>query len=167
MNEELVEEIENTKEQEKEEVIEHKISTWLIFSICEKKYAIKSSSVTEIIRDIQIYKLPFVPQYIEGVINRRGDPYTVINPLSVIDTSDTSVPQEPLFLVLNIAEDQLSIHISDILFFKDIEDSDINSIPNSDEESFFTGTLNFNHEEIPILNPDAFEILIRKDLGSA
>ena len=167
MNEELVDEISKAKTIAEEEAKEHKITTWLIFSICDKKYAIKSSSVTEIIRDIPVYKLPFVPQYIEGVLNRRGDPFTVINPLAIIDSNDTQQPKEPLFLVLNFDNDQLSIHISDILFFKDIEDSDINSIPNSDEESFFIGTIHFNHDEIPVLNPEAFEILIRNDLGSA
>jgi len=166
MNEELLEQIEKNINLNEEAVEEHQITTWLIFSICEKKYAIKSSSVKEIIRDIPIYKLPFVPQYIEGVINRRGDPFTVINPLPIIDSSNTSKLEEPLFLVLNIPDDQLSIHISDILFFKDIEDTDISSIPNNDEESFFAGTMDLNHEEIPVLNPDSFESLIRKELGS-
>ncbi len=167
MNEEIVEQIQKNITAAEQVQEGHKTTTLLVFSICKKKYAIKSSSVSEIIKDITIYRLPFVPQYVEGVINRRGDPYTVINPLIIIEPTAEKKIENLLFLVLNIEDDQLCLHISDILYFKDITDSDINSIPNSEEENFFIGTFNFNKEEIPILNPDSFESLIRKELGSA
>ena len=80
MNEEIIDKI-ASKDGEKTEVIEEKkMVTWLVFSVAEKKYAVKSSEVLEIIRDVSVYKLPFMPDYIEGVLNRRGDPFTVINP---------------------------------------------------------------------------------------
>ena len=167
MNEEIIDEIEANSEVTQEVVEEKRMTTWLIFSIANKKYAVRSGDVLEIIRDVAVYKLPFMPSYIEGVLNRRGDPFTVINPRSLIGDSETTPPQEPLFMIFKRDDDQLSLHISDILFFTEIEDGDLNLIPGANEEGFFLGTLGYSGEEIPALNPNAFELLIRKDRGSA
>lgn len=117
MNEELIDKIEQENGGETEAVEEKVMVTWLVFAIGPKKYAVRSNDVLEIIRDLAIYKLPFMPDYIEGVINRRGDPFTVINPRVLIEENDKTPPDVPLFLIFKRDDDQLSIHISDILFF--------------------------------------------------
>ena len=167
MNEDIIEQIAREQETKTEVIEEKKMTTWLIFSICKKKYAVRSGDVLEIIRDVSVYKLPFMPAYIEGVLHRRGDPFTVINPCALIGEENTAAPEEPLFLILKRNDDQLSIHISDILFFTDIEEGNLNIIPGNNEEGFFLGTLVYERDEIPALNTNAFELLIRKDLGSA
>ena len=43
----------------------------------------------------------------------------------------------------------------------------VHLIPNGGDEDFFLGTLSYGHEEVPAINPGSFELLIRKDLGSA
>ena len=167
MNEDIIKEIgEAKKSEEATKTAEKTVTRWLVFSISGKKYAVKNDDVHEIIRDVTVYKLPFMPSYIEGVINRRGDPYTVINPLAVIESTDAKPPAEPLFLILKRDDDQLSLHISDILFFTEMDDSELNLIPNSNEDGFFLGTLGSGENEIPAFNANAFELLIRKDLGS-
>jgi len=166
MNEEIIEQIAREKKDSPEVIVEKKMVTWLIFSIGEKKYAVKSGDVLEIIRDLSVYKLPFMPSYIEGVLNRRGDPFTVINPRPLIGDKDLTPPSVPLFLIFKRNDDQLSIHISDILFFAEMEEDALNQIPEKNEEGFYLGTITTNGEEIPVLNPNAFELLIRKDLGS-
>lgn len=167
MNEEIIDQIEQESGEESEVVEEKVMVTWLIFAIGTKKYAVRSNDVLEIIRDLSVYKLPFMPDYIEGVINRRGDPFTVINPRALIEENDKTPPDVPLFLIFKRDDDQLSIHISDILFFAETEEESMKLIPGNNEEGFFLGTLGYKDEEIPVLNPNAFEILIRKDLGSA
>ena len=137
-----------------------------MFSIAGKTYAVRSSDVLEIIRDVSVYKLPFMPSYIEGVLNRRGDPFTVINPKALLGEDDVTPPKEPLFMIFKRDDDQLSLHISDILLFTKIEDSELKLIPDATEESFFLGTVAYEGEEIPVLNPNAFEVLIRKDCGN-
>lgn len=167
MNEEIIEELETKKENGKLAVEEKPMTTWLIFLLSNKKFAVKSSDVVEIISDLSVYKLPFMPKYIEGVLNRRGDPFTVVNPNPLlIDASDFSVPEKSLFMIFKRSDDQLSLHISDILLFTKIEDSYLKLIPDATEESFFLGTVDYDGEEIPVINPNAFEVLIRKDCGS-
>lgn len=167
MNEEIVQKI--AEQQGTAEVAsksETSATTWLVFSILQKRYAVRSSDVLEIIRDVSVYKLPFLPSYIEGVLNRRGDPFTVINPCTLLNGEETPPPKESLFMIFKRTDDQLSIHISDILFFTELAESDLNMIPDKNEGSFFLGTLPVGTDEIPALNPNAFELLIRKDLES-
>lgn len=167
MNESVVKEIEREGLVEKKVVEEvRERITWLVFSILDRKYAIKSGAVDEIIHDVKIYRLPFLPSYVEGVMNRRGELVTVLNPVSFIDEECGDVVDSSLFLVLKRSDDKLSLHISDILFFCETEGDDLHLIPNTDDERVVLGTIDYNHEEIPVLNPDSFEILLRKDLGS-
>lgn len=167
MNEEIVEKIANKDVQQVAAEKKKNLITWLIFSIKDEKYALASADVLEIIRDVEVYQLPFLPAYIEGVINRRGDPFTVINPLIVLGKSDNECPENPLFVVLKRNDDQVCLHISDILFFHETDELDLHMIPSAnDEESFYRGTIDYHHTTIPVLSSDAFELLLRKDLGS-
>ena len=167
MNEEIIEEIETKSEVTNVPLEDKAMTTWLIFLIAGKKYAEKSSDVVEIISDLSVYHIPFMPKYIEGLLNRRGEPFTVVNPNRIFDDDPSAPPPEKsLFMIFKRDDDQLSLHISDILLFTKIEDTELKLIPDATEESFFLGTVNYNGEEIPVLNPNAFEVLIRKDCGS-
>ena len=167
MNEEIVEEIASRNDSENESAQEVSMTTWLIFLISGKKYAVRSCDVVEIISDLSVYKLPFMPKYVEGVLNRRGDPFTVINPNPIFeDQAEAEPPRKSLFMIFKQDDDQISLHISDILLFTRIEDTNLKIIPDATEESFFLGTVGFDGEEIPVLNPNAFEYKLRKDCGS-
>lgn len=167
MNEEIIEDIESKTQNTQSVEIQKSMTTWLIFSISNKKYAVRSSDVLEIISDVSVYKLPFMPPYVEGLLNRRGDPFTVINPNPIFsDDPNAPPPEKSLFMILKRNDDQLSLHISDILLFTEIEDTDLNLIPDANEESYFLGTVGFDNEEIPVLNSNALELLIRKNCGN-
>ena len=167
MNEEIIEDIESKKEESTIAAVEKRMTTWLIFSISDKKYAVRSSDVLEIISDVAVYKLPFMPPFIEGLLNCRGDPFTVINPNPIFSEDQNKAPPEKsLFMILKRNDDQLSLHISDILLFTEIDDNDLNLIPDANEESYFLGTVVFDKEEIPVLNSNALELLVRKNCGN-
>ena len=168
MNEEIIEDIEAKSENKAVTIDDKAMTTWLIFLISDKKYAVRSSDVVEIISDLSIYHIPFMPKYIEGVLNRRGEPFTVVNPNSIFDDNPNALPPDKsLFMIFKRDDDQLSLHISDILLFTKIEDTELKLIPDATEESFFLGTVGYDGEEIPVLNPNAFEVLIRKDCGNS
>ena len=167
MNEEIINDIESNKGNETTVIEDKAMTTWLIFLIAEKKYAVRSSDVVEIISDLSVYHIPFMPKYIEGILNRRGEPFTVVNPNSIFEEDQNALPPDkPLFMIFKRDDDQLSLHISDILLFTKIEDSELKLIPDATEESFFLGTVTYDSQEIPVLNPNAFEVLIRKDCGN-
>jgi purine-binding chemotaxis protein CheW len=167
MNEDIVREIQKNASQKTSVEVQKTMITWLIFLISDKKYAIRSSDVVEIISDLSVYKLPFMPPYIEGVLNRRGEPFTVVNPNPILqDNPNAAPPEKSLYMIFKRSDDQLSLHISDILLFTKIEDSHLKLIPDATEDSLLLGTVEYEGEEIPVLNQNAFELLIRKDCGS-
>ena len=60
MNEEIVEEIESKNEIKTVTIDDKSLTTWLIFLLAEKKYAVRSSDVVEIISDLSLYHIPFI-----------------------------------------------------------------------------------------------------------
>ena len=85
--------------------------SYLIFTIHKRLYAIKNTNVQEIMHSAKIHPLPFVPDYIEGMVNCRGLPYTVVNLLKMEKEEDCEIP-EPTVLVFRREDDQISLHIS-------------------------------------------------------
>ena len=49
--------------------------SYLIFTIHNRLYAIKNTNVQEIMHSAKIHPLPFVPDYIEGMVNIPSKAY--------------------------------------------------------------------------------------------
>ena len=61
---------------------------FILFKIAEKEFLISSECVFEILKDQKIYKLPFVPDTVYGVIDFRGTAFTVVNPNLFVSDSN-------------------------------------------------------------------------------
>ncbi len=56
-----------------EEILDSKIDDlYMIFVISNQKYALSSKYITEIIEILPITKVPFLPEYMKGIINLRS-----------------------------------------------------------------------------------------------
>lgn len=125
--------------------------SYLIFSVGSQHFVIKTSLVREIIHSAKIHPLPFVPDYIEGVVNCRGIPYTVVNTLKA-GGEDREIGGGTV-LVLKRSDDQFAIHISNIeLFFE------------PDEDDIKADSIRYKKEVIPFFDADSIEALMRRDL---
>ena len=85
MAEEILSLIKSSAQEKNESQNTEQKTTWLIFTIgnqADRKnlYAMPAGKVKEILRDATVFPLPFVPTYVNGVLNRYGDPYVVIDP---------------------------------------------------------------------------------------
>ena len=100
--------------------------SYLIFTIHKRLYAIKNTNVQEIMHSAKIHPLPFVPDYIEGMVNCRGVPSTVVNLLKLEKEADCNIPQMTV-LVFRREDDQFAIHITGIELFFEPEDEDISA----------------------------------------
>ena len=72
----------------------------------------------------KIHPLPFVPDYIEGMVNCRGLPFTVVNFLKIQKEEDCEI-KEKTVLVFRRDDDQFALHISTIELFFEPETEDI------------------------------------------
>ena len=129
-------------------------SSYLIFSIHSQRYALKSSLIQEILYDSKIHFIPFTPDYIEGVLNCRGTPYTVINILKMNKEDDSDIT-EKVFLLFNRKDDNFCIHISNIEVFFEPEEDDV-----------FDDKIKYKLKYIPLFDADIIEKNICKDLGT-
>ena len=127
-------------------------ASFLVFSIKKKRYAINTSFVKEIMHSAKIHPLPFVPPYIEGVVNCRGTPYTVVNSPLLEGEEDWELLGDTV-LVFNRDDDQLALHISNIeLVFE------------PEEKGIRADGVGFKLNLIPDFDANQIEEVLRKDL---
>jgi purine-binding chemotaxis protein CheW len=134
--------------------------TWLIFASGNDFFALESASVREILRNADIYPLPFVPSYIPGVLNRHGDPYAVID--IALFLGNCPVLQN-LFLILNDDND-MALRISEIKEFYTAEESCLIKLSDATAGDSFSGALRYNDISVPVLNIRGITEKIRADL---
>lgn len=126
--------------------------TYLIFSINNERYALKSSNINQIVRAQKVRSLPFVPKYVEGILNVHGNPYTVVNTLILDGEENTEIPGLT-FIVLKRDDDQFCIHVSNIELFFEPEDEDI-----------LEDRLKYKKQFINFFDADRIEAALLRDL---
>lgn len=130
---------------------------FLAFSVAKTTYALFADQVREVLMDSQIFFMPFVPNYVRGLINRHGEPYTVldINILFKGKSQDSSK-----FLVMNSEGDSFAFLINDVIEILDIPEPNLCLIEGKDpQDEFFLGS--FTHDEQEIFVIDIKEIMRR------
>ena len=127
--------------------------TYLIFSIHQYRYALRSSLIKEIMYASKIHKIPFVPHYIEGMLNCRGNPYTVVNTLK-LDGDENPEITEAAFVVINRDDDQFCIRASNIEKFYEPEENDV-----------FEDKIKVKGVFVPLFDTDRIEETLCRDLS--
>lgn len=155
-NEELLEEIESRGESEDAAVEEEKIR-FLIARIRQQSYAFPAQGVREIVTDAPIHRIPFVPPYIRGLIDHRGEPHTVFD-LDIL--FEKQVLDADTYLICDLDGDRIAFLISEIIEIISLPKSGIHALGDGEDQGgFFAGALGMEEEEIPIINIPS---LIRK-----
>lgn len=136
---------------------------FLIFMIGKKKFAVEAFLVREIVLDLKIFFIPFVPPYIRGVVNRHGDPYTVID-LNVLFYQEKL--EANTFLMLSDIKSPASFLISDVVEIIKVPVSQIDLINDvSDDQNFFRGAVKNGDDDILILEIDEIFSRLKKDVS--
>ena len=163
MAEEILSLIKNVKSEKAVHNKKENKAIWLIFTIGEKRLAIPAESVREILRDATVFPIPFVPPYVDGVLNRYGDPYVVINP-AVLEGYEA--PQSMLFVVLN-DESHTCLRITDVKDFFTATEKDVVHFSEADISDFYEGTINIDGQEVFILKVQAIIEKVGKEIAAA
>lgn len=56
----------------------------VVFSAGGRQYAFAAEDVQEIMLDLQIHFLPFLPSFVRGLVNRLGEPLTVVDLVNLL-----------------------------------------------------------------------------------
>lgn len=162
MQNEMLDLIKKEKSHKTETSEKSKKNTWLVFTIGKKLYALPAGNVKEILRDTEIFPLPFAPDYLNGVVNRYGDPYAVIDPAILINEPAQS---SLLFIVIN-DESHSCFRITDVKDFYTTDEKNLVHFAQADLTDFFEGTININGEEALVLKTQVFLDQLGNDIAS-
>lgn len=168
MPEEILSLIKSSNRENAEKKQLKKKAVWLIFTIGNQAdgknlYAIPADSVKEILRDATVFPLPFVPPYVNGVLNRYGDPYVVIDS-AVLEGKEAQ--QSMLFIVLN-DESHTCLRITDVRDFFTASERDVIHFSEEELSDYYEGTLKVKNQEVFVLKVQAIIEKVKKEIAAA
>lgn len=160
MNNKLYDEIVESNREKTVVTEEKETVTWLVFKCGEDNYAIDSNEVSEILRNNEIFQMPFVPRYIRGVLNSYGNPYAVIDFSLFLGKQQDDAK---LFMLLK-NRNSLSLQISEIQEFHTDSEVTFQKLSNHEDSDFFSGAISFDGITAPVLNIQNILEKIRTDI---
>lgn len=168
MSEEILSLIKSGVQEKSTDQKAEKKATWLIFTIGSaadghNQYAIPAESVKEILRDATVFPLPFVPPYVNGVLNRYGDPYVVVD-TAVLEGKEAQ--NSFLFIVLS-DESHTCLRITDVKDFFTASEKDVVHFAEEELSDFYDGTLNIDGQDVFVLNVQAVIEKVGKEIAAA
>ncbi|MDM8523239.1 chemotaxis protein CheW [Desulfococcaceae bacterium HSG8] len=127
-----------------------KLMKFLIVQVKDKNYAFFVEQIKEIVTDVPLYFVPFVPPYVRGFINRHGEPHTVFDLNALFEGEEL---ESATFLISNFENDQIAFLTSGVTEILKIPENEVHVITSAEEnEGFFLGSVSSKGAEIFILN---------------
>lgn len=147
------------------------VEKFFLFNIADQEFLVKSDYVFEIVKDQKIFNIPFVPESVYGIIDVRGTPFTVIKSDLYLFKPTIDFTGHHI-LLFSIGNDNFGIFVSDVIDIFTAADSDIKFNETMEDDilenlnsEFISSIAEYNSRKIPVLNPLAIEIKLRKDLA--
>jgi purine-binding chemotaxis protein CheW len=131
----------------------------ILFTLNDRHYAISTDMVEEISKQIPSTNVPNSPDWVEGIINLRGNVVTLLN-LSKLLQQDDSICYNNI-IIMNNNDEKIGLMVQEVLQVLDIEPEDIQTL-NSDEDDGMLGIVQIGEEIIDILE---IEKLLSKNEG--
>lgn len=102
---------------------------FLSFTLDDKLFGIPLENVKEIVEEKEITPVPLSSDYIEGVMNLRGDPITVVDLRKKIGFEGSSISRE---IILCLIDDIIiGLRPDSVLDIHEVKESELKSVPSS------------------------------------
>ena len=95
----------------------------IVFTLGDKYYALDTQNVKEISDNMDCSKIPNAPNWVEGLINLRGNVIPLINLSELLDR-----PRELCYnnvIIVEYNQDDMGLMVSDVIKVVDISEDDI------------------------------------------
>jgi purine-binding chemotaxis protein CheW len=102
---------------------------FLSFTLEDKFFGIPLENVKEIVEEKEITPVPLSSDYLEGVMNLRGEPITVIDMRKKIGLKGTSTSREIILCLINGMV--LGLRPDRVLDIHEVSDSEVKKVPSS------------------------------------
>lgn len=152
------------------EVIENKIDDlYMIFIIDNKKYALSSKYILEIIEMLPITKVPFLPKYMKGIINLRSTIIPVMDARMRIDIEPIEYNERTCIIIIENNKDKIGLivdAVNEVITIPPNKNMKITSNKGEYKENFIQGISEINNEIQLILDCDEL-VKIVEDVKNA
>jgi chemotaxis signal transduction protein len=149
------------RERERESADEALVK-YVVFTVGEERYALTADRVREISFNNELYYVPFLPSYVRGYANRHGQPFTV---LDVRMLFEKAALDSTTLLILNVANDQLSLLITDVDEIIKLPADAAHALASEDESArYFTHSIDVKGRETFVLNIETLLERLERDV---
>ncbi|MEM0202452.1 MAG: chemotaxis protein CheW [Archaeoglobaceae archaeon] len=112
----------------------------IVFKLGEERYGVDISQVREIIRPTQITRIPNAPDFVEGVINLRGQITTIVNLRKRFGLPPKPIDNDTRIIVVEYNNAVIGMMVDTVNEVKYLSQKDIEALPSiitSREEAKF------------------------------
>ena len=129
----------------------------VLITVSENKVCISSDSILQIQRNLDIFPLPFMSEYIAGVTNYGGTIYAVIDLDQLLLKKKCTSSQ---FVIIS-DENEICLHVDEALSFVTEYTETNNSVSNK----YFSKEISVNGENAFMLNLKAIISKVKEDIA--
>ncbi|RKD22194.1 purine-binding chemotaxis protein CheW [Caminicella sporogenes DSM 14501] len=104
---------------------------YVVFSLCGEEYAIDILKVNEInrLKEIKITKIPKTPDYIDGIINLRGDVVPILNLRKKFHMEHRDIDKETRIVIVKIGSKIIGLLVDSVSHVLTLEEKEISPPP--------------------------------------
>lgn len=112
----------------------------LIFRLKDYHFGILTENVIEIMKKNVVKSIPNSPEWVEGLINLRGEVITLVNMYSLLKIDDFNLDDcYNNTVIVNLDENSIALMVDEIIGVTDINENDLQSA--SENDNSFVGSL--------------------------
>ena len=126
----------------------HVKNKYISFNLNSNTYCIALDYVKEVLKDTSITNVPGTPDFIEWIMNLRGDYITVINLKNFLDLEAGIVAEKKPVIIIKCNELKLALLIDKINELFEFQQDDINDL----SDGYFSNEFIYNNTLYTILN---------------
>lgn len=131
----------------------------IVFTLEDKYYAINTDKVDEITTKTYSTKIPNAQEWIEGLLNLRGNVVSLINLFKLLHHKDDICYNN--IIIINHDEEKLGLMVKDIVGVIDIENKDIEKVNDKVQD----GIIGVVNREDYIINIIDMNVLFSENEG--
>ena len=142
-----------------EEILDSKIDDlYMVFVINNQKYALSSKYITEIIEILPITKVPFLPEYMKGIINLRSTIIPVMDARMRFGMEPIEYSERTCIIIIENEANKIGLivdAVNEVLTIPPKQIMESKKEKNDLKESFVNGISQINNDIQLILDCDS------------
>lgn len=142
-----------------EEILDSKIDDlYMVFVINNQKYALSSKYITEIIEILPITKVPFLPEYMKGIINLRSTIIPVMDARMRFSMEPIEYSERTCIIIIENEANKIGLivdAVNEVLTIPPKQIMESTKEKNDLKESFVNGISQINNDVQLILDCDS------------